>query len=334
MNTKKGFTLSCLILLGITIFFLFGNVMAADKPIVLKAGGISPPTADVSIAAVQMTKFFEEQTKGKIKIEFYPASQLGNPPNQVENVQSGMQDIFVCSIAWVTRQVPDFTITQMPYAFRNEEHLTKFIESPMGREYQQTLISKWNTRIISHNWWRLPRVIFAKKPIVKPEDMKGLKFRIAELPMYTKYVPAWGAVPTRIAWGEYYMALKQGVVDMGESCAESIYPMKLYEAAPYITMINYAYDFQYVAINEKRFKSLSPEIQKALVTSANKAGDLFTKNVSSQFEKDKLKMIEEGAVFIEAASKPFKEKMADLAKDLERENFWSKGLFDKVQQIK
>jgi TRAP-type C4-dicarboxylate transport system substrate-binding protein len=99
-------------------------------------------------------------------------------------------------------------------------------------------------------------------------------------------------------------------------------------------MINYAYDFQYVAVNEKRFKGLSPDLQKALVDSANKAGDLFTKGLSGQFEKDKLKMIEEGTAFIEVNTKSFKEKMADLARDLEKENFWSKGLFERVQQIK
>jgi len=332
MLKKSGFL--CFVFTGFFILMPIFGLQAAEKTIVLKAGGISPPTSDVSIAAVQMTKFFEEQTNGKAKIEFYPASQLGSAPNQLENVQSGMQDIFLSSIAWVTRQVPDFTITQMPYAFRDEEHLTKFIEGPLGREYQQTLASKWNTRIISHNWWRLPRVLFTKRPVFKIEDIKGLKFRIAELPMYPKYVTAWGAVPTRIAWGEYYMALKQGVVDMGESCAENIYPMKLYEAAPYVIMINYAYDFQYVAINEKRFKSLPQDIQKALVDSANKAGALFTKNLSAQFEKDKAKMIEEGAAFIEISTKPFKDRMAGLVGTLEKENFWSKGLYETVQQIK
>jgi TRAP-type transport system periplasmic protein len=332
MVKKIGFL--CFVLMVFFILMPVIGLHAAEKAIVLKAGGISPPNSDVSLAAVQMTKFFEEQTKGKVKIEFYPASQLGSAPNQIENVQAGSQDIFLSSIAWVTRQIPDFTITQMPYAFRDEEHLTKFIESPMGKEYQQTLASKWNTRLISYNWWRLPRVIFAKKPILKLEDMKGLKFRIAELPMYTKYVPAWGAVPTRIAWGEYYMALKQGVVDMGESCAENIYPMKLYEAAPYITMINYAYDFQYICMNEKRFKGLSADVQKALVSSANKAGDLFTKGLAGQYQKDKAKMLEEGTVFIEVNTRPFRDRMVDLVKDLEKDNFWSKGLFDKVQQIK
>jgi tripartite ATP-independent transporter DctP family solute receptor len=333
MMVKKNGTLY-LFFVGFFILVPIFGLQAAEKPIVMRAGGISPPASDISICMVQFTKFFEEQTKGKAKIEFYPASILGSAPNQIENVQSGSQDIFNSSIGWVTRQIPDFTISQMPYAFRNQEHLTKFIESPLGQEYQKTLISKWNTRILSYNWWRLPRVIFAKKPIFKIEDVKGLKFRIAELPMYPKYVSAWGAVPTRIAWGEYYLALKQGVVDMGESCAENIYPMKLYEAAPYITMINYAYDLQYMAMNEKRFQSLSPDIQKALIDSANKAGNLFTQTLSGQFEKDKAKMIEEGAAFIEVSSKPFKDRMVDLVKDLEKENFWSKGLYEKVQQIK
>lgn len=324
----------CLILLICCSFILNVDLLySSDKPLILRAGGISPPTSDISIAMVEFTKFVEEKTKGRVKIEFYPASQLGSAPNQIENVQSGMQDIFASSISWASRQIPDFNITQYPFVFRNPEHLIKFMQSSLGLEYQKTLISKWNSRIISYNWWRLPRVIFAKKPIFKIEDLKGLKFRIPELPMYVKYVSAWGAVPTRIAWGEYYLALKQGVVDMGESCAENIYPMKFYEAAPYITMINYAYDLQYVVINEKRFQSLLPDIQKIIIDSANKAGELFTQRLKSQFEKDKTKMIEEGTAFIEINNKPFKERALSIVPDLERENFWSKGLFERVQQI-
>jgi TRAP-type transport system periplasmic protein len=324
----------------LVVFFILVPILglqglqAAEKPIVLRAGGISPPTADISIAMEKFAKLFEEQTQGKAKVEFYAASILGSAPSQIENVQSGGQDMFNSSIAWVTRQIPDFTISQMPYAFRNQEHLVKFIESPMGQEYQKTMISKWNTRIISYNWWRLPRVVFAKKPINKPEDMKGLKFRIAELPLYPKYVSAWGAVPTRLAWGEYYLGLKQGVVDMGESCAENIFPMKLYEAAPYISMINYADDLQYLCINEKRFQSLSPDMKKALYDSANKAGDIFTQGLKAQFEKDKAQMVAKQTVFLYPDIKPFRDRMVPLVKELENEGFWTKGLYEKVQQIK
>ena len=323
-----------LVFVGFFILMPVFGLQAAEKTIVLKAGGVSPASADVSIAAIQFTKFFEEQTKGKAKVEFYPASILGSTENQLENVQSGMQDMFISSIACVTRQITDFKITSLPYAFRSAEHLRKYIESPLGQEYQKVLISKWNQRILSYNWWRLPRVIFAKKPIFKIEDMKGLKFRIPSEPMPDKYVPAWGAVPNRIAWGEYYLALKEGVVDMGESCAENIYSMRFYIAAPYITMLNFAYDSQYVVMNEKRFKSLSRDIQTALINSANKAGDLFTQNLTTQFNIDKAKMIGEGAVFIEINTTPFRDRMMDLAKNLEKENFWSKGLYEKVQQIR
>jgi len=334
ISRKEILEIVSFILFAFFVLVPIADSQAGDKTVVLKAGGISPPTADVSIAAVRFCKLVEEKTKGKVKVEFYPASQLGNGPSQLENVTSGVQDFFISSFAWVTRQVKDFSIMQLPYAFRDHEHLTKFMEGPVGRRLRQELIKKWNTRIISYNWWRLPRVIFAKKPIFKLEDLKGLKFRIPALPIWAKYVKAWGATPTRIAWGEYYLALKQGLVDMGESCAENIYNMKFYEVAPYITMINFTYDFQYVAMNETRFQSFPPEIQKAIIEAGREAGDYFSNRVRSQFEKDKKKMMDEGAAFIYVSTKPFEAKIPELAKQLEKENFWTKGLYQKIQQIK
>ena len=189
-------------------------------------------------------------------------------------------------------------------------------------------------KIIAYNFWRLPRVIFSKKPIFKLEDMKGLKFRMANLPMYKKYIPAWGASPTTVSWSEYYLALKQGIVDMGESCAENIFNKKFYEAAPYITMLNFNYDFQVILMNAKRFNKLSPELQNVLLDAGSKAGDYFSNRVGTQFEKDKKKMMTEGAAFIQVDTKPWEDTIPSLAAQCEKENFWSKGLYEKIRKIK
>ena len=333
---KRGKSLAgiSLALFALLLLVPLAESQAADKPIVLKAGGISPPTADVSIAANRFAKLVGEKTGGKVKVEFYPAQQLGSAPTQLENVTSGAQDFFISSFAWVGRQVKDFAIMQLPFCFKDHEHLKKFMDGPAGDELRQELLKKWKTLVIAYNWWRLPRVIFGKKPIFKLEDMKGLKFRAPALPMYQKYVPAWGAAPTRVAWGEYYLALKQGLVDMGESCAENIYNMKFYEAAPYITMLNFNYDFQYIAMNEKRFQSLPPELQTAIIESGTEAGDYFSERVRVQYEKDKVKMMDEGTAFIYVSTKAWEALTPDLAKACEGENFWRKGLYDQIQQIR
>ena len=331
---KKGLGIAVILFIIVLMIGMANNGMAADKPIVLKAGGISPPTADVSIATEYFTKLVEKKTNGKLKVNFYPAGQLGKGPAQLENVTLGVQDMYCSSFAWVGRLVKDFAILQLPFIFRDHEHLKKFMESPLAKPYHDELQNKWKMRIISYNWWRLPRVIFAKKPIFTLADMKGLKFRIPNLPMYKKYVPAWGAAPTPVSWGEYYLALKQGLVDMGESCAENIYNKKFYEAAPYMTMLNFNYDFQMMAMNEKRFQSLSPDLQKALVEAGKEAGDYFSNRVGDQFEKDKKKMMAEGTAFIYVDTKSWENTIPVLAAACEKENFWTKGLYEKIRQLK
>jgi|SaaInl7_200m_RNA_FD_contig_71_22199_length_1677_multi_5_in_0_out_0_2 TRAP-type transport system periplasmic protein len=333
ISRKKGFGIAVILFFVLMIGTAISG-MAADKPIILKAGGISPPTADVSIAMEYFTKLVEKKTNGKMKVNFYPSGQLGKGPAQLENVTLGVQDIYCSSFAWVGRLVKDFAVLQLPFVFRDHNHLAQFMESDVAKPYRDELQSKWKMRVIAYNWWRLPRVIFAKKPIFTVEDMKGLKFRIANLPMYKKYVPAWGAAPTPVSWGEYYLALKQGLVDMGESCAENIYNKKFYEAAPFMTMLNFNYDFQMIAINEKRFQSLSPDLQKALVDAGKEAGDFFSKRVVDQFEKDKKKMMAEGTAIIYVDTKSWEDTIPGLAAACEKEKFWTPGLYEKIRTLK
>jgi len=173
-----------------------------------------------------MTKFFEEQTKEDIRLNSI-GLPAGSAPNQIENVQSGMQDIFLSSIAWVTRR---FLISpsQMPYAFRDEEHLTKFIEKPDGKGIPADPRQQMEpTRLLSYNWWRLPRVLFTKKPVFKIEDIKGTQVQDCRTPDVYQVCPGMGSGPDRIAWGEYYMALETGGRRHGRKLRREHLSMKL-----------------------------------------------------------------------------------------------------------
>ena len=158
--------------------------------------------------------------------------------------------------------------------------------------------------------------------------------RVPEIEMYLRGWKALGTQPTQVPWGEAYLALMQGVVDAMESPFGAILPMKFYEAAPNISMTNHLICTNSVSMNHKKFLSLPKDLQDILLGAAKEAGDYFTKLDLDNFEKDKKTMEMKGAKFITVDREPFREKIRPLYRELEDQGKWSKGLYQKIQDLK
>jgi tripartite ATP-independent transporter DctP family solute receptor len=336
VSEREGKAMKKLAFYFILAVFLVGLVSTAFAGVTLKAG---TTTGDkIYHGSVKVfADTTEKLTNGRVKMNVYPNNQLGSGPVQMENVQTGVQDIYIASIDWAARLVKDFNIPCAAFAFRDIPHFDKFMKSKVGMSMQERLIKNWNTRIIAFNWYRLPRVFLSrKKPIRTAEDLVGMKMRVPDIPIFNLNFKIWGSNPTRVAWTEYYLALAQGVVDGGESTAEKIYPMKFHEVAPYITMANWGLSSTTVFMTEKKFQSLSPQDQKALIDAGQKASLYYNGEMEKNFQENKKKMIEEKAVFIEpdeAARNTFQKKILENADKFDK-LFETKGLYQMVQEIK
>ena len=303
-------------------------------PIVLKLGNIQSPTSSASIACERMAKLAAERSNGRLKIELFPASQLGNAITQLEGVMMGTQDMFQDAAEWMSQFEKDYNILAMAFAFRDYKHLQAFFNSPLNTEIRERLRKDRGLRVIAENWNRAPRVLLAKKPVYSPKDLQGVKMRVPEIEMYLKVWKAMGTQPTQVAWGETYLALMQGVVDAMEGPFDTLLPMKFYEAAPNISMTNHLLSASSVSINDQKFMSLSKDLQEILVSSAKEAGDLFSQLGVEAMDKDRKEMESKGTKFINVDRKPFMEKAAPLVKEMEDQGKWSKGLYQKIQALR
>ena len=165
--------------------------------------------------------------------------------------------------------------------------------------------------------------------------MKGMKFRIPNIPIWEKNFSTLGAVPTVIAWSEYTYALQQGVVDGGECTYENIVPMGFYEYCKYYTMVEYAYPLECICMATEAWNSLTPEQQKLVEECAAEASDYFNEHVKTAWEADKQVLLDNGCEFVEFDKNLFIDAMAPLAPKLESEGFWdTAGLYDYVQTLR
>jgi tripartite ATP-independent transporter DctP family solute receptor len=205
----------------------------------------------------------KELTNGRIEVQVYPSSQLGNERELAEGMQIGTVDMAAVTTAVTSRFVKELEIFNLPFLFRDFQHLYKVLDSKFGEE-MNVATQKKGLRILG--WWvGGSRSIYARRPISDLASMKGLKIRTMETPLIIATWKALGLIPTPIPFSEVYTALQQGVVDAGEGNVISYESMKFDEVAPYVSHIKYLITVELVLISENFFKSLSPDLQSALV---------------------------------------------------------------------
>jgi tripartite ATP-independent transporter DctP family solute receptor len=236
---------------------------AAGAEKVLKLGHVVDTKHPYHLGAEFFAKRVAELTKGKVEVQVFPSSQLGNDREQLEGLQLGTQDIAVPNSAVAARFIKELDIFNLPFLFRDFQHIYKVLDSKFGEDINQAAQKK-GYRVLG--WWvGGSRSVYARKPITDLASMKGMKIRTLENPLVLDTWRTLGLIPTPIPMGEVYPALQQGVVDAGEGSVVTYESMKLDEVAPYFANIQYLNTIIQLLISESTFKSLSAESQAALV---------------------------------------------------------------------
>jgi C4-dicarboxylate-binding protein DctP len=251
-----------------TLIFFVGSQVWAQTTIKLAHG--MPPVEDENIhrAVSVFKKVVEQKTAGKVKVEIYPANQLGKEREQFEGVKLGTIEMCMIADGPIAGFFPEIMLIGIPYLYSNEAVAWRSLDSSFGRDLFEEMRKKTGVRTlgIGENGFR--NFTNRVRPIRTPDDLKGLKIRTMENPAHMAMVKAMGASPTPIAWGEVYMALQQGVVDGQENPVSVIQVAKFNEVQKYLTLDGHVYSILPILMNDKFFSSLSPEVQKIVTDSA------------------------------------------------------------------
>lgn len=299
----------------------------------LRLGGVHSPTSFETKGLERFAALAAEKSGGTLKVNVFPAGQLGDAVSMIENVMMGALDMFANVADWNQNVVKDYGIMAMPFAFRDMAHMKTFLASDIYAAMKEEMIEKKKLRVLADNWYRVPRVLVTKFPVTSIKDLEGRKFRLANIKAYVETWKALGMKPTILPWAESYLSLKTGVVDGMDSPFSSVYPEKFYQAAPYVTMTNHSIAPFNVLISEVVFQKLTADQQKALLEAGKEAGEFYTKSIEEQVAVHTAKMTEEGAKISNIDVTEFVEKARPVAERLEKDGDWTPGLFDKVSKL-
>ena len=224
-----------IIALALLLILLPSMLFAQAKPIVLRLAETHPKGYPTELGDEEFARLVKERSNGRIIIEVYPGSQLGEEKAVIEQVQFGAIDITRVSISPVAAFVPKLNAFQMPYLYRDSDHMWKVLKGDIGMEL---LASLEPFGFIGLGWFEAGARSFynSKKPVYTPADLKGMKIRVQESELMLGLVRSFGAIPTPMPYGEVYSGLQTGVVDGAENNPPSYYSASHYEVAKYYTL--------------------------------------------------------------------------------------------------
>lgn len=241
----------------------------------IKLSHSSPATNDrLETSLQEFKKNVEERSNGAIKIETYPASQLGGEREQLEGVQMGSIEMAALSSGPFPGFYKQIMVFDLPYIFKNREIAYEVLDGPFGQKILDNMLKETGIRGLAWGENGFRNFTNNVRPIKTPEDLKGLKIRTMENPAHMAMVEALGADPNPMAFSEVYSALQQGVIDGQENPISLIQSMRFYEVNKYLTLDGHVYNPFVLIINENFFKSLPEELQTILEEEAQKWSDL------------------------------------------------------------
>jgi tripartite ATP-independent transporter DctP family solute receptor len=312
---------------------LVGFVFAQAGQLKINFAHPLPPAHPNHLAAVKFAELVGKNSNGDIKVEVYPANQLGNAKQQVEGVMLGSIKIALVSPARIGLFQPEFAILECPYLFRDIEHLQKVLRGEIGQDLSGKLEKNRGLKIVALDWlYGTRHVTTEKTPIKNPSDLKGLLIRAPELPVYMETIKAMGATPAPVNFSDLYMALKQGTVDGQENPVATIYTYKYYEAQKYLNLTAHMIRNVVLFTNAGWYNNLPENTRKIIENAMAEATDFNNKLIVEEEADFTKKLQAEGMVVVESDVDAFRKACSGVHKKFEKD--WGVGLFEKIQNVK
>jgi tripartite ATP-independent transporter DctP family solute receptor len=246
---------------------LLGSAASAQsQTLALKAGHSAAPDEPYQIGLDEMARVAKEKSGGRIQIQVYPNNQLGQEKEMVEGLLLGNIDITNPTTAVLSNFVPSLKVLDLPFLFRDRDHMYKTIDGPVGAELAAKMQQR-GFRLLAYYEAGF-RHIMTKKPIQSMADLRGLKIRTMQNPVHVESFRAFGANPTPLAYGELYGALQSGVVDGAEAANSNYYAKRFFEVAPDWALVSWTSLVVPVIMSEKKFQSLPADLRQVLQDAA------------------------------------------------------------------
>ena len=259
--------------LALLASFALTSLPASAQQFRLRIGHDQPIGTMYDEGHVMFRKLVEERSGGKVKVEVYPAAQLGSEVVMLEGVRLGSLDGSVAHVANASTVVPELALFSLPYLFKDRDHYERVVNDPKLQSRIDALVASKNLgiKVVGYYSAGVRNLYTRRGPATTPEGLKGTKVRVMNNPVEAKVWNAFGTIPTPMNFGEVYQALQSGVLDAAENAPSVIETNRHYEAAKTIILTEHQRSICLLLMNEKKLNAMPPDMQKLVLEAARDA---------------------------------------------------------------
>ncbi|MBL8361104.1 MAG: TRAP transporter substrate-binding protein [Rubrivivax sp.] len=232
---------------------------------VWKASDVHPLGYPTVEAIQRMGKKLEAATNGRIRIQMYPSMQLGGEKEMIEQAQLGALQIARISVGAMGPVVDELNVFNLPFVFRDEAHMRKVIDGPIGQELLDRITASPQSRLVVLGWMDAgTRNVYSNKPVAKPADLKGMKIRMMGNPLFVETMNAMGGHGVAMGFNELFGALQTGVVDGAENNPPTLLAQNHYTVSKVYSFTGHLIIPEIFVFSRRTWDAMSKEDQQLL----------------------------------------------------------------------
>ncbi|MFA6505882.1 MAG: sialic acid TRAP transporter substrate-binding protein SiaP [Treponemataceae bacterium] len=305
----------------------------AIEPIKMKWAHVYETGEEFHKSALWAAAEINKRTNGAYQIEVFPASSLGKESDIVEALSLGSIDMVYAGSAFIGNTYGPIAMGEAPFMFEGFKHFQNYAKSAFFTELADGYFKASNGNKITSVIYYGARCVTSKKPINVPADMKGMKIRVPNAPLYLMFTEAVGANAAPIAFAEVYLALQQGVVDAQENPLPTIQAKKFYEVQKYINLTQHIVNNLLTITSATTWKKLPPADQKIFAEVTKEAAEKCSLAIKQAEEDLGVWFEKQGNIVNKVDRGPFIAAVAPSLKSSPRMT-WSLSDYDKMQALK
>ena len=319
---KKCLALTVFLVLMIVLYGCSNEEQAESREsVTLQLGHALSPGTPASDNIDELARVIEEKTDGRVAFEIYGNGQLGSETEMLEQMQIGSMQagaIMVGSMQYLDLRM---AIEDLPYMWKDVDHARQAYKGKFG-DYLADIMAEEGMTKIGYMEWGNRHITNNERPIEKPEDLEGMKIRVAETALRVDAFEQLGALPTVMAFSEVYGALQQGALDAQENPLANIVAPRLYEVQDYLSLTGHFYNTVMLAVDTDTWEQISEADRQIILDETEKASEKVIEE-NDAAEAEFLAELEEYGVHINdnVDTEAFREEMMPIYEEWGEEVF-------------
>jgi tripartite ATP-independent transporter DctP family solute receptor len=268
----------------IAVLFASMSTAVANPEFKLRFASYAPEGDIIDRASKHFKERVAQLTNGRVEVTVFGNNSLGSNREALEMAKVGSVDFVVAGSTHTSRYAPVLHTISLPYMWKDRETMLSLLDGEVGDRIR-TLVARQGLEIIG--WWDtgFRHVSNSKRPITKPEDMKGLKLRTLPSPVHVAFFRALGAIPTPMDWAEVMPALQQGVIDGQENPPAVMYPYRVFEFQKYYSLTRHVNDPTTFVMSAATLAKLPKDLQDA-IRQAAKETTAFERKIAEEYNTE------------------------------------------------